>query len=87
MDRLTGFQAKKVISYVESGDEEQDEDEEVFVPAPRSSKTRGRALKRRKTRQVSDEEDFAQNEDDSVAEEVDEGESPYVCTQYIDRLG
>ncbi|MCJ1394214.1 DNA mismatch repair protein msh6 [Xylographa bjoerkii] len=63
--------AKKIVNYVESGDENEDDEEEVFAPAPRSKKTRGRALKRRKTQDISEEEDYQQN-DEEVAEELDE---------------
>ncbi|MCJ1319232.1 DNA mismatch repair protein msh6 [Xylographa vitiligo] len=63
--------AKKMINYVESNDENEDDEEEAFVPAPRVNKTRGRALKRRKTRDISEEEDYSQSLEE-VAEEVDE---------------
>ena len=69
------MQAKKVINYVESGDEDDDEEEETFKPPRRVTGTRGRTLKRRKTKEVSDEEDYAHNLDgagDDI-EEVDEG--------------
>ena len=61
-----------MINYVESNDENEDDEEEAFVPAPRVNKTRGRALKRRKTRDISEEEDYSQSLEE-VAEEVDEG--------------
>lgn len=60
------FQAKKVVSYAESGDEDE-EDEVEFRPT--KAITRGRALKRRKT-VVFDEGDFSQ---ESEAEDIDEG--------------
>ncbi|MCJ1288253.1 DNA mismatch repair protein msh6 [Xylographa opegraphella] len=63
--------AKKVVNYVESNDENEDDEEEAFVPAPRVNKTRGRALKRRKTRDISDEEDYSQHSE-AMAEEIDE---------------
>ena len=56
------------MNYAES-DAEDDEEEDVFKPV-RSDKTRGRALKRRKTSEAS-EDDFA--EDVGVDEVVDEG--------------
>lgn len=61
-------QAKKVVSYAESGDE----DGEVEEFRPTKSTARGRALKRRKT-MVIDEDDFSR---ESEAEEIDEGMSP-----------
>ena len=60
------------MNYVESNDESEDDEEEAFVPVPRANTTRGRALKRRKTREISDEEDYSQDPEE-VAEEVDEG--------------
>ena len=62
-------QAKKTVNYAES-DGEDDEEEDIFKPV-RSNKTRGRALKRRKTSDASEEEDFA--EDLGIDEVVDEG--------------
>jgi hypothetical protein len=59
-----------VVSYVESGNEESEE--EVFKPAPRTKGTRGRTLKRKRSTVVSDEEDFA-NASEDMAEEIDEG--------------
>lgn len=62
-------QAKKFISYAESGSDEDDED--AFDPTP-GTKSRGRASKRRKTAQIDDEEEFAQGSDDEFGV-VDEG--------------
>ena len=59
-----------MISYAESGNEDEDEEEEIFLPT-KPSKTRGRALKRRKTTLVSEEEDNFE-EDGVVPEDVDE---------------
>ncbi len=59
-----------MVSYAES-EAEDDEEEDVFKPA-KPNKTRGRALKRRKTSEASAEEDFGQ--DIAAADEVvDEG--------------
>ena len=58
------------MNYAES-DAEDDEEEDVYEPV-RLNKTRGRALKRRKTSEASDEEDFAQDIE-ADAEVVDEG--------------
>lgn len=60
-------QAKKAVSYAESGD--QDDEGENFRPT--TTTIRERALKRRKT-VVVEEDDFAQ---ESEAEEIDEGRS------------
>lgn len=60
-------QAKKAVSYAESGD--QDAEGENFRPT--TTTIRGRALKRRKT-VVVEEDDLAQ---ESEAEEIDEGRS------------
>lgn len=56
-----------MVNYAESSDEEDDED--AFNPT-QASRSRGRALKRRKTTQIDDEEDFGE-EDEEV---LDEGE-------------
>ena len=56
-----------MISYAESGDD--DDDEDAFNPA-QSSKTRGRAIKRRKTTQIDEEENFGESDEDVL----DEGE-------------
>ena len=66
------LQAKKVVNYAESGDENDDEDEEVFIPTTRTSKTKPRVLKRRKTKEASDEEDYSQ-EAGEAAGDIDEG--------------
>ncbi|MCJ1245224.1 DNA mismatch repair protein msh6 [Trapelia coarctata] len=65
--------AKKAINYVESDNEDED-DEEVFKPQRRTGGTRGRTLKRRRTKDVSDEEDYSHNADEAGedAEEIDE---------------
>lgn len=67
------MQAKKVVNYVESEGDEEDDDDDVFTPPPRTAKTSGRALKRRKTEDVSEEEDYSRNVD--LADEIDEGQS------------
>lgn len=74
VQHLTSFlsQTKKVINYVESGDEE-DEDEEAFMPTRASSKSKGRQLKRRRTKEVSEEEDIFQDNENHT-EDPDEGE-------------
>ena len=60
------------MSYIESGDENEDEeDAEAFVPV-RSVKTKGRQLKRRKSRHVSEEEDIFKD-DANKGQESDEG--------------
>lgn len=59
-----------MVSYAES-EAEDDEEEDVFKPVKRSI-TRGRALKRRKTSEASDEEDFGQGIE-AADEAVDEG--------------
>ena len=66
------LQAKKVVNYAESGDENDDEDEEVFIPTTRTSKTKPRGSKRRRTKEISDEEDYSQGAD-GAAEDIDEG--------------
>lgn len=58
------------MNYAESGDEN-DDDEEDFEPV-KPLKTRGRALKRRKTI-VHDEDDFSDHSDVDI---VDEGKCP-----------
>ncbi|MCJ1471944.1 DNA mismatch repair protein msh6 [Lambiella insularis] len=63
--------AKKAVNYVESEGDDQDEDEDVFAPAARIVKARGRALKRRKTEEVSEEEDYSHNLD-GAADDMDE---------------
>ncbi|KAL9118569.1 MAG: hypothetical protein Q9187_004880 [Circinaria calcarea] len=63
--------AKKVVNYVESGDEE-DEDEEAFMPTRTSSKAKGRQLKRRRTKEASEEEDIFQDNENHM-EDPDEG--------------
>ena len=67
------FQAKKVVNYIESADED-DEDEETFVPPTRSGRRKGRLSKRKRMKEVSEEEDYSQ-EGDGAADEVDEGKS------------
>ena len=62
-----------MISYAEFGSDEDDED--AFKPLA-ASKTRGRALKRRKTSQSDDEVDFAQGGSDEEFGVVDEGRVP-----------
>ena len=58
------------MNYAESDAEEDDKEEDIFKPVT-LSKTRGRALKRRKTSEASDDEEFDQTiEADEV---VDEG--------------
>lgn len=64
--------AKKVVNYVESGDEEE-EDEEAFIPTRTINKPKGRQLKRRRTKEASEEEDIFQDIEDHV-EDPDEGE-------------
>lgn len=61
---------KKAINYAESGSDEEDED--TFKPAP-ASKTRGRALKRRKTNPLDDEDEFPMESEDEFGS-IDEGE-------------
>ena len=58
-----------MVNYAES-DAEDDDEEAVFKPV-RSNMTRGRALKRRKISEASEEEEFT--EDIGVDEVVDEG--------------
>ncbi|KAL9577681.1 MAG: hypothetical protein Q9212_006211, partial [Teloschistes hypoglaucus] len=60
--------AKKMVNYAESGDE--DDEEDAFDPSLHARK-RGRALKRRKTSQSPDVDDFAK-EAESDIEEIDE---------------
>ena len=57
------------MKYVESADEEEDED--VFKPT-RANGRKGRALKRRKTSELSDDLEFAKDFD-ADADIVDEG--------------
>ena len=64
-------QAKKVINYAESGDE--DEDEDAFNPS-QPSRTRGRALKRRKTTQTDDDDEFGEGGKWEVEDFIDEGQ-------------
>ena len=65
--------AKKVINYAES---EEEDDEDILKPSlPKT--TRGRALKRRKTSQSSEEEDFAEGAE-SEPDIIDEGKSSLV---------
>lgn len=59
-----------MVSYAES-EAEDDEEEDVFKPV-KPNKTRGRALKRKKTSEASDEEDFGQDIE-AADEVVDEG--------------
>ena len=58
------------MCYAESGDE--DDDEEVFIPT-KSSRARGRVLKRRKSSRISDEEEDFAEDDSRIIEEEDEG--------------
>ncbi len=65
-----------MVNYAES--EAEDDEEDIFKPV-RPNKTRGRALKRRKTSEVTDEEDFGQDIEDAD-EVVDEGNAfPATC--------
>ena len=66
------LQAKRAVNYAESGDENDNEDEEVFIPTTRASKTKPRVLKRRKTKEARDEEDYSHGADEA-AEDIDEG--------------
>jgi len=72
------------VNYAES-DAEDDEEEDVYEPV-KMNKTKGRALKRRKTSEASDEEDFAQD-NEADAEVVDEGIAAkiylVICSAYV----
>lgn len=70
-----------MVNYAES-EAEDDEEVDVFKPV-KPSKTRGRALKRRKTSEVSDEEDFAQDME-ALDEPVDEGNA--IQAQLVTRI-
>ena len=71
---------KKTINYAEAESDEDDED--IFKPT-RPSKTRGRALKRRKVSRSDEEDDFAQ-ESEGELEAVDEGENIALLTFCIE---
>ena len=70
-----------MVNYAESDAEDDNKEEDIFKPVP-PSKTRGRALKRRKTSEASDEEEFSQKI--NADEVVDEGNSvrSYLLTIY-----
>lgn len=74
-------QAKKVISYAESGDEEDEDD--VFNPSL-SSRRKGRALKRRRTSPSPEADEFV-GDIESEPDFIDEGKPP-MPPRIIDKL-
>ena len=60
------------MNYAESGDENEDEEDIAAFSPVRPSKTRGRQLKRNRTRHISNEEDdFEDFQDQGL--QIDEG--------------
>lgn len=71
---LIQSQAKRVVSYAESGDE--DDEDDVFNPSV-TTKSRGRMLKKRKTNSSPDTDDFI-GDDGSDLDDVNAGKSSFL---------